>query len=94
MAKKLVISRETHLLTKYGISEETYKVLEESQNFKCKICSKPKEDLRYGVLQVDHDHETGRVRGLLCNNCNTGLGHFKDNPTHLLRAIQYLKGNL
>jgi hypothetical protein len=94
MAKRPPISRETHLLATYGITVEAYEALEQAQNYKCKLCSRHKDELTRRVLDVDHDHETNRIRGLLCNNCNTGLGLFKDNPTTLLRAIQYLKGSL
>lgn len=67
------------------------------QNFKCKICKK--ECDRYKNLSIDHDHkccpENGKscglcVRGLLCSNCNHGLGNFKDDPKLLLNAIEYL----
>lgn len=42
-------------------------------------------------LDIDHNHETGEVRGILCHNCNSGIGHFKENPEKLLQAVEYLK---
>lgn len=89
-------------LKKYGLTPEAYIALYESQNGKCKICQsaqvgetgggKPKN--AYWSFDIDHDHVSGRVRGLLCRHCNLMLGHAADNPTILIRAIQYLKGNL
>lgn len=52
---------------------------------KCPIC------LRTRKLVIDHDHETGVVRGLICRTCNTGIGHLMDNPELLLRALDYLR---
>lgn len=59
------------------------------QNNVCAIC-KTAGWTRKGP-QVDHDHETGRVRGILCSNCNQGLGRFKDDPSLLLSAVEYLR---
>lgn len=53
----------------------------------CAICGKPPR----ARLQIDHNHKTGKYRGLLCDNCNIGLGHFKDSPELLRKAIDYLK---
>ena len=52
---------------------------------RCEVCG---DD---GILVVDHDHETGRVRGVLCNRCNSGLGFFRDNPDYLVNAVKYLE---
>ena len=82
------------MLLKYNLTEEAYRALEESQNFKCKLCGLHKKDTRFGVLDVDHCHQTGQVRGLLCGACNKVLGLVKENQTTLLRMIQYLKRNL
>ena len=88
-------TREAHLLSKYGITEEAYNALLETQNFGCKLCNQEFAD-KSGKrkLCVDHDHKTGRIRGLLCISCNRMLGYAADNPVTLLKAIQYLKGNL
>lgn len=75
------------LKSKYGLTEDAYKALYESQKGVCKICGN--EDFR--KLVVDHDHITGRIRGLLCTSCNVGLGMFKDSIKNLLNAIEYLK---
>jgi hypothetical protein len=64
----------------------------------CAICNAPGERpaVEYfrgsntGVLCIDHCHNTGKVRGLLCTNCNVGLGRFKENPAMFLRAAQYV----
>ena len=71
----------------YGISLEGYEALLESQGHVCKICGIEKNGKH---LAVDHDHKTGKIRGILCENCNRGLGMFKDSPELLQNAIQYL----
>jgi Recombination endonuclease VII len=76
------------LLSMYGITREEFDILSETQGNVCAICRRfPEGKTR---LSVDHDHETGKIRGLLCGNCNSGLGHFKDNPELLAVAITYL----
>lgn len=80
--------RERHLRRKYGISLATYQVLLQSQSGGCAICAKPEPIGR--MLDVDHDHATGEVRGLLCQNCNRMLGYAYDDTARLARAIDYL----
>ena len=62
----------------------------EKQNGVCAICNK-EEKSKNKNLFVDHDHQTGKVRSLLCNNCNSGLGQFNDNLNLLESAVLYLK---
>lgn len=71
---------------KYGIGLHQYQTILEEQNGVCYIC----EEKDFRNLAVDHDHSTGRVRRLLCTNCNTGLGKFKDDPNLLKRAAEYV----
>lgn len=75
---------------KYGISPEQYLELYKAQGGKCKICGTKLPDDKY--LDVDHDKDTGVIRGLLCNNCNKGLGMFKENTEALRNAANYLEG--
>jgi hypothetical protein len=82
-------------LHRHGCEIEQYQALLEAQGGKCAICGTEEgHRSRYGRvcrLAVDHDHSTGKVRGLLCNNCNRGLGRFKDSIESLEAAISYLK---
>lgn len=82
--------RRRQLLRKhYGITLEDYDDLMDKQANGCAICGEPCKSGKY--LAVDHDHETGEVRGLLCASHNVGLGMFGDDPVLLAAAIEYLK---
>ena len=70
------------------LSYKEYQQLLLRQKGKCKICGGISNGKR---LSIDHDHQTGKIRGLLCDNCNFGLGWFKDNIEVLKRAISYLE---
>jgi hypothetical protein len=83
--------RAAKLRQTYGLTVEDYDALLASQNGKCAICGSEFADKRVGFLHVDHDHETGEVRGLLCSSCNRGLGFFKDDPNLMRRGIEYLE---
>lgn len=78
-------SRARHLRRKYGLSPEQVEGLKEMQANKCAICKTPTS------LVVDHDHKTGKVRGLLCHLCNSSLGGFRDSPELLQSAVEYLQ---
>lgn len=71
--------------------QESVADMRKRQRSRCAICGTPEDRTPKKRLHVDHDHETSRVRGLLCSQCNTGLGQFKDDPQRLLAAIEYLK---
>ena len=85
--------RKEETLKLYGLSLEDYSEILKSQDYCCKICKtkEPRGQSKKGRFYVDHNHTTGKVRGLLCNDCNTALGLFKDDPNVLHKAIQYLK---
>jgi hypothetical protein len=78
-------------LRKYGLTPREYNALLRAQSGVCAICGQPPAANK--ILCVDHDHKTDEVRGLLCNNCNTGLGMFKDRIRLLAAAIVYLEDN-
>ena len=79
----------TKIKTQFGLTKEDYYNLLKEQNNCCAICGTT-DTGRYGYFSVDHCHDTNRVRGLLCSECNLGLGKFKDNPTFFYRAASYL----
>jgi len=83
-------------LKAYGITLEEYENMLKYQNGVCKICSKPETKGRgkdKATLAVDHCHDTGKVRGLLCSSCNRGLGFFGDSLLLLNKAADYLNEN-
>lgn len=80
-----------HIYRSYGISKEDYEKLLIDQNYSCAICKN--QDSQTSVtnwLFVDHCHQTGKIRGLLCNQCNCGIGAFKDDIDIIQNAIDYL----
>lgn len=101
-AKRLQVARDTKkrrlavqmfgrkaLLARYGLTYESFYALLDAQGGKCGIC---RSDAWPGVGPcVDHCHRTGKVRGILCSRCNTGLGCYDDNLDHLNAAIVYLE---
>ena len=84
---RIVKQRERNL----GITDEEYWSLYHRQGGKCGICRRRLYSKRYKRFAVDHDHETGRIRGLLCTNCNTAIGLLRDCPNALERAIDWVK---
>jgi hypothetical protein len=84
-----------HNMKKYGITPDDYQQLFQQQDGKCAICFTNvvcRTRVTYNLF-VDHDHQSGKVRGLLCHHCNAGLGHFRDSVENLQTAINYLNEN-
>ena len=81
--------RANDLRRNYGITLEIYEEMLEDQHYGCKICGKDKEKNGKN-LAVDHCHTTGKVRGLLCDKCNRGLGFFEEDKDKMRLAMQYL----
>lgn len=95
----------TKLKTHYGLTEQQYAAMFTSQRGRCAICtesivsrldeSRPQYKGRgapsNSVARVDHCHSTNAIRGLLCSNCNIGIGKFRDEPKILLNAVRYLR---
>lgn len=76
----------------YGITEEEFTGLLNSQNNKCAICQLTFDfNTKWTTPHVDHDHKTSSSRGLLCGSCNLGIGYLKDNTENLQSAIKYLE---
>jgi hypothetical protein len=82
------------LLRTFGSTIEEYEALMLEQDNCCAICHEPEKQILNGKIKrlaIDHCHTTGKVRGLLCQRCNTGIGRFDDNVALLKQAIQYLE---
>jgi len=80
-----------HRYYAYGLSDTAIARLYASQDGKCAICQKALDLHQTRKWCVDHDHDTGTVRGILCYGCNVALGQFQDSPAMLMRAIEYLE---
>lgn len=81
--------RDREFRKKYGIGLAEYKEMLAAQDGVCASCRRPETKVQFGtvrMLSVDHDHDTGKVRGLLCGNCNAGIGYFGNDEPELLRA--------
>lgn len=86
------IKKNQDLQKAYGITLDEYNRMLAEQSNCCKICNTHQDKLKR-ILCVDHNHVTGKVRGLLCDNCNRSLGLLKDNLTVLRNAVKYLEIN-
>lgn len=85
--RKSAAKRWSNRAFRYGLSRESFRSLLVDQGHACAVC---RSAIGEGA-HVDHSHATGEVRGLLCGNCNTGLGLFDDSVTRLASAVRYLK---
>jgi len=75
---------------RYNIDIDTFHRMYENQNGQCAIC---KGEINLETCKIDHDHGSGKVRGILCASCNTGIGLLKDSTKTLMSAVKYLKRN-
>ena len=86
--------KDYNLRRDFGIGLDELKKMLADQNYKCKICGKELKiiegETNDDAAHIDHDHKTGKIRGVLCHYCNLGLSHFFDNPQLLLNAAEYL----
>lgn len=96
--RHLGLQRVRNRKSKYGLTEGQFQSMKLDQDMKCKICEVKLEESGTNkhtskTLCVDHDHNTGAIRGLLCTKCNKGLGLFNDSHKLLKVAVDYLKRN-
>ena len=82
--------KNNHLIKRYGITLEEYQNMIKLQENKCYICNIYVENTKKNYLHVDHDHNSGKVRKLLCMSCNASLGLVKENKQTLFKMIDYL----
>ena len=89
------VSYKSQLLKRYNIGVEVFNEMFRLQDGKCLICASDLEniflDKSGSPVAVDHNHTTGQIRGLLCKNCNSGIGYLKDSRSLLEKAIRYLE---
>lgn len=90
MASSFLAKRKANLKRTFKLTHETYLDILSTQGDRCAICRKKQSDSdKY--FAVDHDHDTGKLRGLLCTQCNVGLGCFQDSSENLVLAAKYLQ---
>lgn len=89
--RRTEVWRRSNLKIRFGITLEDYNKMFEDQNGCCAICGIHNSKLKRN-LHVDHSHETGKIRGLICHKCNSALGSFNDDTTVVKKAVEYLEG--
>lgn len=92
--KDIELSRLRQTARRYELTVEQLKELYERGGTLCHICERPERTGRNGRLFVDHCHDTGRIRGLLCKHCNWALGTLGDTPEKIARVLAYIRGEL
>jgi len=83
------LNRQSHLRVEHGLTPEAYEALFQAQNGLCAICFRPCNT--HKNLSIDHDHKSGKIRGLLCRNCNCAIGQAREDVTILKSMIAYLE---
>lgn len=81
-------AKRNRIKQKYGLSHEDWVKMWLGQDGNCAICGEP--FAQQSDTFIDHNHKTGKVRGLLCNKCNLGMGYFNDNPELMIKVVNYL----
>lgn len=94
--ERQAVSQKKYRLKEYGLTVEEYEAMAERQHYRCLVCGEKRPLYRIdnkssNGLCIDHDHKTGKVRGLLCDTCNRGIGLLKDAPHVLRAAADYLE---
>ncbi len=84
-------SFKNRIKTRYNLTVEEYDAMVEAQGGVCAICGGVETHPSRKRLSIDHDHKTGKVRGILCYSCNTGLGKFRDSARRLEAAAEYVR---
>lgn len=93
-SERIVLSRrKIKLKSRYNITPEDYKSQLSLQLGQCSLCSIDLSKLNRKNIHLDHNHTTGKLRGILCSTCNSGLGMFKDKPDILRRALDYIESD-
>ena len=84
-------TRNTMLKTRYGLTHEEYLSMLNSQNNRCAICEADETRRGNKNFCIDHCHESNKIRAILCSNCNSALGLFKDSPELMEKAAEYIR---
>jgi hypothetical protein len=92
MPHRIIQNQARFLKSKYNLTLDQYRAMRLEQNEKCAVCNQVfDDDNRHKTCHVDHDHKTGKIRGLLCCECNLAIGKMKDSPELLEKAAKYLE---
>lgn len=91
--KQKAYVKKHNLKKNYGITEEEYKNLLAKYDYRCAVCQQAEGEPKI-KLCIDHDHKTGKIRGILCSKCNAALGMLDDTPERIIKLFQYLSSRL